>query len=577
MKAKKILTQDVLSCEKRYKLWINNMDAVPQWQKEKLLRLSNEEICVNFADKLTFGTAGIRALLGPGTDLMNEFTVCRLTSSFVKYLLLKSKENVSQKKKGVVVFCDNRTGSSVFSKFVTKVLASNGFLVLKNKHFEPLPTPFLSFVIKKLNLLAGIMITASHNEASYNGYKIYDSFGKQLSTSETNKISALFKKEEINFNLDFSYDKDKVVVLDTVKLKQDYFTAVKGLQFFPHLKKQTKIIYSNLHGATKTFTDELLKEAGYEVVIVKEQYEYDRKFPTVKAPNPELLTTFRLPLALAKKHDADLVFLNDADGDRFGVAFRESREKYKVLNGDQIGTLLLYYLLNYYQEQKKLKQNATFYSSVVSSELPPRIAKAFGCRVQRVPTGFKWVLEKVKTDVQKENYQFLFAYEEANGFLVAPKIVSDKDGIQTSLVFAEMFNFWKTNEISVPSIFKKIGQKFGFYHNKTFSFTFEAEEVERLMNLLQEKLKTKVEFCDLQILKQHYFSKAKLFKVNFSCGSVLNIRPSGTESKIKFYFNSKALSDSEAKKKAEQLVTWTKNFLKVSLQKENNSSEESVL
>lgn len=560
----KILRSGVLDCEERYKLWINNIDLIPQWQKKELLHLSNEEICVKFADKLTFGTAGVRALIGTGTDLMNEFTVYRLTNSFVKYLLLKKEENFKNyQKKGIVVFCDNRIKSSLFTKITTKILASNGFLVLKNKNFEPLPTPFLSFVIKKLNLLAGIMITASHNEAPYNGYKIYDSHGKQLSTSKTNKISSLFRKEEINFNLDFSYDSDKVITLNTEELKKDYFTEIKNLQFFPKLPKKTKIIYSNLHGAAKSFTDKLLTEAGYKVIVVKEQYEYDKNFSTIKAPNPELITTFRIPIKIAKEHDADLIILNDADGDRFGVAVKESREKYKILSGDQIGTLILHYLLTNYKKQNNLKKNATFYSSVVSSELPSKIAKSFGCRVRRVPTGFKWVLEKAKTDAQQnDNYQFLFAYEEANGFLISEKIVSDKDGIQTSLVFTEMFNFLKLQETNIFSILKKIGQRFGFYYSKTFSFTLEKEEIKNFIDLFQKEIKTKKEFCGLQISKQNYFLKSKLFKINFSCGSTLNIRPSGTESKIKFYFDSKALSFSEAKKKSEQLFNWIKIFLK---------------
>lgn len=572
--------------ENNYQLWIKHIDRLPQWQKEILMNIQKNELANFFSKTLVFGTSGVRALVGPGISLMNEFTISQLTFQIIDYLIIKfknKKTNIYQK--GVVLICDNRKNSKQFLKIITAIFIQKGFVVYREKNCKPLPSPFASFLVKKLHALCGIVVTASHNPATYNGYKLYSDDGSLLSGEETIKLNnfILSRNDIINFKL--NYDHKNIAKSSNLKKitendENEYFQKIKKNQFLATQTKEIKIVYSNLHGTGKNFTDRLLRECGYKVINVVEQYDYDPFFSTINLPNPEFKDTFKLAIKTAKNNAAELIILNDPDADRIGVAIKNKKDSYKILTGNQLSAIILNYLIeNYQQNNNNFNfKNHTVNTSYVSWDLTQKIAENVNCLVKRTFTGFKWITKEITNDI-KNGYLPFFAYEEANGYLLDHTITLDKDGIQTSLLVAEMANYYKKNNLNLWDVLNKIFKKFGFYYDKTEYFQIKIknnEDIEKTVFKIKNKLLAFKKISDFEIKKIENFEKIHkhptftepLIKIYFKNNSWFAFRPSGTEQKIKFYFNffsTKSLQEAKTKKKKvfEYIKKFFKNYLSI--------------
>jgi phosphoglucomutase len=546
--------KSILLINKEYQKW-KEANLSP-WLKKEIDKINEKELENIFSDKLIFGTSGIRSIIGPGY-LLNEYSIIKITQGLINYL--KQNKNLNLEKRGIVVICDNRNYGKEFAKIVTCILSINKIKFFINPDFSPSVTPFITYLILKLNACAGIMITASHNAAIYNGYKIYDQNAQPFIEKETNIINNYIKeaKLDLNFSLncEFHNCQKKLCNLIDAQIKIDYLNEIKKIQFFPNQKRNIKVVFSNLHGASKTFTDEILKSCGYDVEITKSQWEYDGNFPTVEFPNPEIKSSFNESIKTAKKENADIVILNDADGDRCGIAVKNNSD-YTILNGNEIGILILNYLVSH--QRKEFLEKSIFYTSFVSSGLGEIIAKKYGCQIKYLPTGFKWIINQAAQDLKNdENKNFLFAYEEANGYWLSYKASKDKDGIQAALILSEMTDFYWKQKINLIDVLDQIYKKNGYFINETKNITYKKNEIKKIKKLMIFLRKNEINKIDKLVIleKIDYLGKGlDLIKFKVDQKSWIGIRLSGTEPKLKFYFNVFDQNKFEKAKAKENLI-----------------------
>lgn len=537
----------------KYETW--KQQNLPEHLKKQLITMSKNEINEAFTTTLEFGTAGMRGIIGVGTGRINEIIIMKATVAFIKYL--KSVFSEQDLLRGIVIAHDNRHFSTEFTMLTAKTLAKHKIPTFLFKNNELRPTPVLSYSIRKLNAIAGIVITASHNPPEYNGYKIYDQYGCQFLPNVTNIISDNMQQLSDDFQLTFDYDSTLIKEVP-ITIENNYRNDIKNLQFYPQVKNRNfKIIFSNLHGTSRQWVKPILEQCGYEVILVTEQADYDPDFKGVVSPNPEVKPTFDLAIKYAKKYDAPLIILNDPDADRIGIAVKHNND-YVLLTGNETAPILLEYLLSHYQRNKTMPKNPVMYNTFVTSNLSDMVAKSYQCQIIKTLTGFKWIGAEMLKE-KARNINFVFGFEEAYGYVIKD-ITRDKDGIQSAIVAAEAAWYYHKSEQTLVDVLENIYQKFGYYYCYTVNLVLKgakgAETINNMLTTLRTSKITTLNEINITNIEDyqnglHGMPSQNLLKFYFSDGSWFAVRPSGTEPKIKFYFVcvDKTLDDAKLKMK----------------------------
>ncbi|MBO8441540.1 MAG: phospho-sugar mutase [Firmicutes bacterium] len=560
-----------------YDLWLKQ-DLTKELRNQLTTLASNEVALENaFAQNISFGTAGMRGLMGPGLNYLNIYTVKRVTEGLANYI---DDQEITNKQ--VVISYDSRINSTLFAKTAAKVLTAHGIHCYLFDDVRP--TPELSYAVRYLHCCMGIMITASHNPKEFNGYKVYGSDGSQISPTIADMIVKLMPAAEDIFTIpEFSENEMQQKALLTIldhKIDQSYLNQVDSIldheKVKEDVKNKLKIVYTPLHGTGCKLAKECFSEAGFSnVFFVKEQWEPDGNFPTVIHPNPEFEEAFQLAIQLAKQNDADIIFATDPDADRLGIGIKRNDGEYQLLTGNEIATLILNYLLT----EKTVPENPLVIKSIVSTELISDIAKANGIKVVNVLTGFKFIAEKI-AQFEKTDTNYLFGFEESYGYLIKP-FVRDKDGIQSMAMLAEMAAFYLSKGQTLLDVLTQIYNQYGFYHERTIQISFHEYEKDAKIKLIMDKFKTKISsFNNIPVVKiQDYLlskvidplnntenildlPKSNVMKFYLEDGSWIAVRPSGTEPKLKVYVEAKGDSKSESLNKLNDFERYLrKNFL----------------
>lgn len=551
-----------------YKNWIENPYFDEETKAELInIRDNEKEIEDRFYKNLEFGTAGLRGIIEAGTNRMNIYTVRRATFGLASYIL-KNVENAA--KRGVVIAHDNRFKSREFCLETAKTLAACD---IKAYIFDDLrTTPELSFAVRSLNCAAGVVITASHNPAGYNGYKVYGEDGAQFMPKYADMIT-----EEVNAIDDYNsipeYTDEKINLIELLSDKQDrkFIETVKQMTIrqdvINEVGEKFKIIYTPLCGTGSRVIKTVLNEVGFKnVEIVPEEEKPDPNFAGIEYPNPEEKKALTRGIELAKKRNADLLIATDPDCDRVGVAVKDSNGDYKLLTGNQIGGLLVQYIIESKKDKGLLRENSVIIKSIVTSEFGANIAKANGVEVINVLTGFKFIGDKIKFFEENNNKEYIFGYEESYGYL--PGIhARDKDGVSTSLLISEMAAYYSKNGLNLYEVLKNTYKKYGYYIEENVSMTLNGKDgLEKIQRIINEFRRENVlegfgikEILDFEKGVDEY-PKANVLKYIFEDGDWIAIRPSGTEPKLKFYF---AVSDETEKKANKKLEKIKKDILNI--------------
>ncbi len=563
----------------RYNEWLNN-PYFDEETKEELLSIKNDEkeIEDRFFKELEFGTGGLRGVIGAGTNRMNKYIVRKATQGLANYILNSVDK---AKEKGVVIAFDSRYRSPEFAKEAALVMNGNE---IKAYLFESLrTTPELSFAVRELGCAAGIVITASHNPPEYNGYKVYGEDGGQLVPRYANKVI-----EEIRKIDDFSKVKyiEEAEALNKgllniigEEIDKKYIDSVKSLSLRKDLVKEMKdfkIVYTPLHGTGAMPVKRVLKEIGFEnVIVVPEQEVPDSNFSTVKSPNPEEHDAFELAISLAEKENADVIIGTDPDCDRVGVVIKDKDGVYQVLTGNQTGALLVDYILS---SMETIPENSVIIKTIVTSELGKAVAEHYGVETIDTLTGFKFIGEKIKEFEEKGDKNFLFGYEESYGYL-AGTFVRDKDGVVSAMLIAEMAAYYKSKGMSLLDALKGIYKKFGYYKEDLKSIKLEGKEgiekIGRIMEQLRNNPPLEIGELKVEVLRDYLERKARyilkdreepvslpksnVLHFTLDDGSWFAVRPSGTEPKIKIYFSAVAEWEKEAQLKLKMIKDFVLN------------------
>ncbi|MED4013698.1 phospho-sugar mutase [Priestia aryabhattai] len=560
-------------------LTFNELDA--KLKEELLIMKENEKESEDaFYKNLEFGTGGMRGELGPGTNRLNVYMVRKATEGLACYIDESGEE---AKKRGVVVAYDSRHKSPEFALEVAKVLGHHG---IKAYIFDGLrPTPELSYAVRYLNAFAGIVITASHNPPEYNGYKVYDEDGGQLPPAAADNIISHMNRVENELFISVKEEQELLeeglLTYIGADIDAAYIEALKTIQLNRELVGQIgnelKIVFTPLHGSGNKPVREGLKAFGFtNVTVVKEQELPDPNFSTVQSPNPEEHAAFELAIAYGKEIDADLLMATDPDADRLGVAVKDSTGEYIVLTGNQLGALMLHYLLIQKKEQGTLPENGAVVKTIVTSEIGRAIASSFGLETFDTLTGFKFIGEKINEFEQSRDYQFQFGYEESYGYLIGD-FVRDKDAVQSAVFAAEVAAYYKGQRKSLYEGLLNIFNEYGHYKESLRSITLKgkdgAEQIKMLVNEFRlNPVRELGEFAvtcieDYQSSERMHLKEgtvesmplpvSNVIKYHFEDGTWFTIRPSGTEPKVKFYFGVKKESSIKSEKhlrEIEQLV-----------------------
>lgn len=561
-----------MSWEQVYQQWLNE-ENIPENLKNELKDLNTDpEKCEDaFYAPLEFGTAGMRGILGAGINRMNIFTVRQAAEGLARFMDTQDPET---KRRGVAIAYDSRHMSPEFAMEAAKTLAKHD---IPSFVFESLrPTPELSFAVRYFKAFAGIMITASHNPAAYNGYKVYGEDGGQMPPADADALTKYVRSIENPLKIDVLSDEEVahsgLINIVGEEVDNAYLKEIKTVtinqELINEMGKELKLVYTPLHGTGKMLGEKALKQAGFEkFVLVPEQAVADPDFTTVKSPNPEEHSAFEYAIRLGEKEGADLLIATDPDADRLGAAVRMPNGDYQVLTGNQLGSIMIHYILEAHQQAGTLPQNAAVLKSIVSSELATAIAEKYNTKMFNVLTGFKFIAEKIQQYEEDHSQTFMFGFEESYGYLVKP-FVRDKDAIQALVLLAEVAAFYKKQGKTLYDGLQDIFEEFGYFEEKTISVTMSGIEgsgkIKALMAKCREQAPT--EFAGIQVAQTEDFKEltrtfadgqteqlqtppSDVLKYHLEDGSWIAIRPSGTEPKIKFYLATKATSSSEASEK----------------------------
>ena len=505
-----------------------------------------------FGAELEFGTAGMRGIIGYGTNMMNVYTVRRATQGLSEYI---KTLGAAAMKRGVVISYDTRRKSDEFAKAAAGVLAANGIVAYLFADVHPVP--MLSYAVRKLGTVAGIMITASHNPKEYNGYKVYGEDGAQMSPEATEVVVGYIEKITDYFSVKEA-ERSPLVKKVPTSVDKSYYKKLTKLTLSPDAVKKVgktlKLVYTPVHGSGYVPVTTILKKLKINVTVVPEQVKKDTEFSTVEVPNPEFKETLSMGIALAQKIDADVVFGTDPDSDRLGVAVKDDKGEFVALSGNQVGILLLNYILTRLKEDGKLPANGVVVKSFVTTGMAKAICDDFGVELVDVPVGFKFIGEKIKEYEADHSHTFIFGFEESCGYLRGTEGSRDKDAVVASMLCAEMVCYYTSKKQSVYGILADIYARYGYVLDRNISIKYSGLDAMKEMNAVVDSLKTKkAEKFDIYnvVAVRDYSSSVRRLadgseealnipKTNavyyeLENGSFICVRPSGTEPKLKIY------------------------------------------
>lgn len=572
-----------MSYQENYQKWVDFAE-LPDYLRQDLENMDEKTKEDAFYTNLEFGTAGMRGLIGAGTNRINIYVVRQATEGLAR--LIESKGR-NEKERGVAIAYDSRHFSPEFAFESAAVLAKHG---IKSYVFESLrPTPELSFAVRHLNCFAGIMVTASHNPAPFNGYKVYGEDGGQMPPHDADALTTYIRAIENPFAVEVAdVEAEKASGLIEVigeAVDVEYLKEVKDVNINPALieefGKDMKIVYTPLHGTGEMLARRALAQAGFDSVqVVEAQATADPDFSTVKSPNPESQAAFALAEELGRQVGADVLVATDPDADRVGVEVLQKDGSYLNLSGNQIGAIMAKYILEAHKNAGTLPENAALCKSIVSTDLVTKIAESYGATMFNVLTGFKFIAEKIQEFEEKHNHTYMMGFEESFGYLIKP-FVRDKDAIQAVLVVAELAAYYRSRGLTLADGIEEIYKEYGYYAEKTISVTLSgvdgAEQIKAIMAKFRNNAPKEWNATAITVVEDFKAQTATaadgtvtnlttppsdVLKYTLADGSWIAVRPSGTEPKIKFYIAVVGETNEESQAKIANIEAEINAFVK---------------
>lgn len=572
-----------MSYQENYQKWVDFAE-LPDYLRQDLENMDEKTKEDAFYTNLEFGTAGMRGLIGAGTNRINIYVVRQATEGLAR--LIESKGG-NEKERGVAIAYDSRHFSPEFAFESAAVLAKHG---IKSYVFESLrPTPELSFAVRHLNCFAGIMVTASHNPAPFNGYKVYGEDGGQMPPHDADALTTYIRAIENPFAVEVAdVEAEKASGLIEVigeAVDVEYLKEVKDVNINPALieefGKDMKIVYTPLHGTGEMLARRALAQAGFDSVqVVEAQATADPDFSTVKSPNPESQAAFALAEELGRQVGADVLVATDPDADRVGVEVLQKDGSYLNLSGNQIGAIMAKYILEAHKNAETLPENAALCKSIVSTDLVTKIAESYGATMFNVLTGFKFIAEKIQEFEEKHNHTYMMGFEESFGYLIKP-FVRDKDAIQAVLVVAELAAYYRSRGLTLADGIEEIYKEYGYYAEKTISVTLSgvdgAEQIKAIMAKFRNNAPKEWNATAITVVEDFKAQTATaadgtvtnlttppsdVLKYTLADGSWIAVRPSGTEPKIKFYIAVVGETNEESQTKIANIEAEINAFVK---------------
>ena len=572
-----------MSYQENYQKWVDFAE-LPDYLRQDLENMDEKTKEDAFYTNLEFGTAGMRGLIGAGTNRINIYVVRQATEGLAR--LIESKGG-NEKERGVAIAYDSRHFSPEFAFESAAVLAKHG---IKSYVFESLrPTPELSFAVRHLNCFAGIMVTASHNPAPFNGYKVYGEDGGQMPPHDADALTTYIRAIENPFAVEVAdVEAEKASGLIEVigeAVDVEYLKEVKDVNINPALieefGKDMKIVYTPLHGTGEMLARRALAQAGFDSVqVVEAQATADPDFSTVKSPNPESQAAFALAEELGRQVGADVLVATDPDADRVGVEVLQKDGSYLNLSGNQIGAIMAKYILEAHKNTGTLPENAALCKSIVSTDLVTKIAESYGATMFNVLTGFKFIAEKIQEFEEKHNHTYMMGFEESFGYLIKP-FVRDKDAIQAVLVVAELAAYYRSRGLTLADGIEEIYKEYGYYAEKTISVTLSgvdgAEQIKAIMAKFRNNSPKEWNATAITVVEDFKAQTATaadgtvtnlttppsdVLKYTLADGSWIAVRPSGTEPKIKFYIAVVGETNEESQAKIANIEAEINAFVK---------------
>lgn len=572
-----------MSYQENYQKWVDFVE-LPDYLRQDLENMDEKTKEDAFYTNLEFGTAGMRGLVGAGTNRINIYVVRQATEGLAR--LIESKGG-NEKERGVAIAYDSRHFSPEFAFESAAVLAKHG---IKSYVFESLrPTPELSFAVRHLNCFAGIMVTASHNPAPFNGYKVYGEDGGQMPPHDADALTTYIRAIENPFAVEVAdVETEKAsglieVIGEVVDI--EYLKEVKDININPALieefGKDMKIVYTPLHGTGEMLARRALAQAGFDSVqVVEAQATADPDFSTVTSPNPESQAAFALAEELGRQVGADVLVATDPDADRVGVEVLQKDGSYLNLSGNQIGAIMAKYILEAHKNAGTLPENAALCKSIVSTDLVTKIAESYGATMFNVLTGFKFIAEKIQEFEEKHNHTYMMGFEESFGYLIKP-FVRDKDAIQAVLVVAELAAYYRSRGLTLADGIEEIYKEYGYYAEKTISVTLSgvdgAEQIKAIMAKFRNNAPKEWNATAITVVEDFKAQTATVadgtvtnlttppsdvLKYTLADGSWIAVRPSGTEPKIKFYIAVVGETNEESQAKIANIEAEINAFVK---------------
>lgn len=572
-----------MTYQENYQKWVDFAN-LPDYLRRDLESMNEKTKEDAFYTNLEFGTAGMRGLIGAGTNRINIYVVRQATEGLAR--LIESKGG-NEKERGVAIAYDSRHFSPEFAFESAAVLAKHG---IKSYVFESLrPTPELSFAVRHLNCFAGIMITASHNPAPFNGYKVYGEDGGQMPPHDADALTTYIRAIENPFTVEVAdVEAEKASGLIEVigeAVDAEYLKEVKDVNINPALieefGKDMKIVYTPLHGTGEMLARRALAQAGFDSVqVVEAQATPDPDFSTVKSPNPESQAAFALAEELGRQVGADVLVATDPDADRVGVEVLQKDGSYLNLSGNQIGAIMAKYILEAHKNAGTLPENAALCKSIVSTDLVTKIAESYGATMFNVLTGFKFIAEKIQEFEEKHNHTYMMGFEESFGYLIKP-FVRDKDAIQAVLVVAELAAYYRSRGLTLADGIEEIYKEYGYYAEKTISVTLSgvdgAEQIKAIMAKFRNNAPKEWNATEITVVEDFKAQistaadgtvtalttpPSDVLKYTLADGSWIAVRPSGTEPKIKFYIAVVGESNEDSQSKIANIEAEINAFVK---------------
>ena len=533
----------MVDIRKEYERWVKCATEDPDLVKE-LKDISNDEKKIEdaFYRNLEFGTGGLRGVIGAGTNRMNIYMVRKASQGLANYVNKRFPNNPS-----IAVSFDSRIKSTLFAHIASEVFAANGIKVHIYK--ELMPTPCLSYAVRELKCSAGIMVTASHNPSKYNGYKVYGSDGCQITTQAAanilSEINALDVFDDPKHGDYEAFVKEGMINIISDDLYTKFINRVKqeSLLVDEKLDKSVKIIYSPLHGTGLKPVTRILRESGFNnIIVVKEQEEPDGNFTTCPYPNPEIREAMQVGIRYAEENNADLLIATDPDADRVGIAVKDGDE-YRLLTGNQVGVLLFDYICSLRIKHNKMPKNPIAIKTIVTTDMVKKVAEKYGVQIVEVLTGFKFIGEQIGLlEAKGEEERYIFGFEESYGYL-SGGYVRDKDAVDGAFLIAEMFAYYKHQGVSLISKLSELYKEYGYFSNYLDSFEFEGSSgFNKMMDIMEKVRNELTSIGKYKIVEKIDYSKgvnglpkSNVLKLFLDNGTSIVVRPSGTEPKLKIY------------------------------------------